>query len=152
MRRPGNVEGNGVRDDSGSGIVEFVVLAAVLLIPALYLVLTLGVVQASVFATHGLARDVARVHSTYADSEQAAYIADTFVEYGMEDYALSDRPAVTVRCSHDPCASPGGIVTASVYVPVSIPGLGAVGLGAAPISITAEHSSQVDQFWDGDPQ
>ena len=50
-------------------IVEFVALSAALLIPSLYLVLTLGSVQAAVFAADTIARDAARIHAVAPDPD-----------------------------------------------------------------------------------
>src|SRR5699024_11380150 len=63
-----------LRED-GNALVEFVVLSAVLLIPALYLVLTLGSVQSAVFAADIIARDrkSTRLNSSHVSISYAVF-------------------------------------------------------------------------------
>lgn len=138
----------GVREDDGSGLIEFVVLCAVLLIPAMYLVLTLGSVQSAVFAVDALSRDAARIHAT-EEPGSAAQRVERLTDFTREDFGLASPLTVNVHCSADPCASPGGTVEAVVSVPVPIPGFGPLGGPEGPVEVSARHVVQVDQYWDG---
>src|SRR5699024_6898680 len=124
-RRPGERRG-GTRlgAEEGNALVEFVVLSAALLIPCLYLVLTLGGVQAAVFAADTIARDAARIHATEPDGSAAAERSARHSAMILEDHGLPAGDVLTLRCSEDPCATPGGTVTAEVRIPVPVPGLG----------------------------
>lgn len=139
-----------LRDERGNTIVEFVVLAVALLIPCLYLVLTLGHVQSAVFAADVLARDAARIHATEPDADLAdqrthQLAADVLADYGIE---ANPGAVVSIRCSAQPCASPGQSVRAEVSIPVQIPGLGPMLGGAGPVRVGASHVAQVDQYRD----
>lgn len=143
-------EGAPIRDvlgrEEGNALVEFVVLSAALLIPTLYLVLTLGNVQAAVFAADTISRDVARIHATDPDSERAAYRAARHTEMILEDHGLPATEVATISCSEDPCASPGGTVSVQVRIPVPVPGLGPILGETGPVAVGASHAVPVDQY------
>lgn len=143
-RRPAVLRRLGEED--GNALVEFVVLSAALLIPCLYLVLTLGNVQAAVFAADTIARDAARIHAIEPDPGRAAVQAARHSEMVLEDHGLPAEDVVTLRCSHDPCATPGGAVTAEVRIPVPVPGLGPILGESGPVAVGASHVVQVDQY------
>lgn len=133
-------------DEDGNALVEFVVLSAALLIPCLYLVLTLGNVQAAVFAADTISRDVARIHATEPDPGRAAVQAARHAEMVLEDHGLSARDVVTLSCTHDPCATPGGTVTAQVRIPVPVPGMGPILGEGGPMAVGASHAVPVDRY------
>lgn len=139
-----------LRGERGNTVVEFVVLSVVLLIPCLYLVLTLGRVQAAVFAADVVARDVARIHATEPDTERAAARSEALVAQVLADHGLDADPSsvVTVTCTADPCASPGGDVRTEVRIPVGIPGIGALWGIEGPIRVGAEHVAHADEYRD----
>lgn len=132
--------------EDGNAILEFVVLSAALLIPSLYLVLTLGNVQAAVFAADTIARDVARIHATETDPQRAAERAARHTEMVLEDHGLPATDVVTLRCSEDPCATPGGTVSAQVRIGVPVPGLGPILGETGPVVVGASHAVPVDLY------
>lgn len=133
-------------DEQGNALVEFVVLSAALLIPTLYLVLTLGNVQAAAFAADTIARDAARIHATEPDPDRAAARASRHMEMVLQDHGLPAGDVVELRCSEEPCATPGGIVTARVRIPVPVPGLGPILGETGPVAVGASHAVPVDQY------
>ena len=135
-----------LRKEDGNAIIEFVVLSAALLIPSLYLVLTLGSVQAAVFAADTISRDVARIHATDTDPERAARRAAEHTAMVLEDHGLSAVDVWQISCSEDPCATPGGMVTAQVRIPVPVPGLGSILGETGPVTVGASHAVPVDQY------
>lgn len=132
--------------EDGNALVEFVVLSAALLIPCLYLVLTLGNVQAAVFAADTISRDVARIHATESDPGIAAERSARHAALVLEDHGLPAGDVVTLTCSEDPCASSGGRIVAQVRIPVPVPGLGPVLGESGPVAVGASHAVQVDQY------
>ncbi|MEE1649635.1 hypothetical protein V1260_02390 [Brachybacterium sp. J144] len=133
-----------LREDRGNAVVEFVVLSAALLIPSLYLVLTLGSVQAAVFAADTISRDAARIHAVEPDPQIAAERTARHTDLVLEDFGLEPGDVVEIRCSEDPCSSPGGTVVATVRIPVPVPGLGPILGDDGPITVGASHSVPVD--------
>jgi len=140
------VVGQALRRPDGNALIEFVVLAVALLIPTLYLVLTLGSVQAAVFAADVIARDAARIHATETDPAAASARSSAHARMVLEDFGLEPGDVVEIRCTEDPCATPGGTVTASVRIPVPVPGLGPVLGGAGPVAVSSEHIAPVDRY------
>lgn len=134
------------RAEDGNALVEFVVLAVALLLPALYLVLALGSVQSAVFAADIIARDTARIHAVEQDASRAQQRSGEHTRMILEDFGLASGEVVDVGCSHDPCATPGGTVTVTVRIPVPIPGLGPVLGQNGPVTVSSGHSVQVDQY------
>lgn len=132
--------------EDGNALVEFVVLSAALLIPCLYLVLTLGNVQAAVFAADTLSRDVARIHATEQDPQVAAARSSRHVALVLEDHGLPASEVVSLTCSEDPCATPGATVAAQVRIPVPVPGLGPILGQGGPVTVGASHAVQVDRY------
>lgn len=132
--------------EDGNALVEFVALSVILLIPSLYLVLSLGSVQGAVFAADVIARDAARIHATEPDASRAEQRTEAMVRMTLEDHGLTSQDAVTIHCSKDPCSAAGSEVTAEVTIGVPIPGLGPM-LGAdGPVHVGAEHVVEADQF------
>lgn len=135
-----------LRRTEGNALVEFVVLSVVLLLPCLYLVLTLGSVQSAVFAADIIARDAARIHATERDPELAQQRSAEHARMVLEDFGLEGADVVEVSCSDDPCATSGGTVAATVRIAVPVPGLGPVLGQDGPIAVSSGHSVQVDQY------
>lgn len=137
-------------DDSGNAIVEFLGLSLVLLIPVAYLLLTLGRLQAAVFATEAAAREAARVVVTSSSSEEAEPRARVAVGLALGDQGFDDDPAgaLTLTCSQDPCLTPGAQVSALVQVEVPLPYVPAFARDVLPLQIpvSAERTAQVDEL------
>lgn len=136
--------------EAGSAVVEFLGGSLLLLVPVVYLVLTLAQLQAGAFAVDGAAREAARALVTTADADDGAARAVAATGLALSDQGLDPalaEDALTVRCTPD-CRSPGAAVIVTVQVPVPLPLVpgwlsGAVPL-AVPVSATA--TSTVDPF------
>ncbi|HSJ20609.1 MAG TPA: hypothetical protein VK964_08555 [Nocardioidaceae bacterium] len=133
-----------VRTERGSGVVEFTWLAILLMVPLLYIVLTVFEVQRAAFATSTAARAAGRAF-TQAPGEVAAHgHAARAVALALRDQDLEvDRRALAVRCTPDPanCLAPGSVVSVSVAYPVPLPLLPAVLGGQRPsIRVESEHT------------
>lgn len=144
MRRPVT---SGLRrqlsDDEGTAPIEFIFASVVLLIPLIYLILTLGHLQAGSYATNTTAINAARVAAEHPDSAQAraeALAQLHFADFGVEDATYD----VTFRCS-DSCTESGDIVTAHVRARIPVPGVPAIfGPQRTPhLTVTAEHSDVI---------
>lgn len=135
-----------LHQEDGNALIEFVVLSAALLIPSLYLVLTLGNVQAAVFAADTISRDVARIHAVETDPDRAARRAAEHSAMVLEDHGLPAGQVWELSCTKNPCATPGGIVTAQVRIAVPVPGLGPILGERGPVTVGASHAAPVDQY------
>jgi Flp pilus assembly protein TadG len=132
------------RDDTGSAVVEFVTLGMLLLLPLVYLVLTLGRVQAAAFATDGAARAAARAFTTAPDEATGRARALAAVRWALKDQGFDVDPAAVARlsCASSPCLAPQARVRVQVSVDVVLPGVPAALDRVARTHVTVR-SSQV---------
>lgn len=144
VRRPSDPE-------AGSAAVEVLTVGLLLLVPLVYLVLTLGALQGAAFAAEGVARQAARVYVLApSDAEGRARLAASAAT-GLADWRI---PASALRlalaCSPAPadCRTPRGTITVTAQVAVALPLLPpALSIGApGSIAITARATQRLSQF------
>lgn len=140
--------GSGAHED-GNALVEFLGAALILMIPTLYLVLTLGRVQAAAFAAQGAAKDAGRAMSIADTAEDGLARAQAAVGIALTDQGFDDDPAaaLTVECSAG-CVDPGSEIATTVRVDVTFPGLGGSPGSWLPLTIpvTAHVVTPVDEY------
>lgn len=120
-------------------MVEFLGVTLILLIPLVYLVVTLGRVQAGAFAAEGAARDAVRAMVTAESAALGAARADAALGIALTDQGFARHEGVlTLECSTTPCLTPGGAVGAVVRVEVSLPLLPDAVRGWLPLSLPVE--------------
>lgn len=110
--------------DAGSAPVEFLTLGVLLLVPIVYLVLVLGVLQGASFAAEGAARHAARMLVDAPSDAQGRQDAATAVRVGLADWGVPESAAsVAIACSPVPadCLAPRGTVRVTVRVAVTLP-------------------------------
>ena len=110
--------------DDGSAAIEVLVLGVLLLVPLVYLVLTVAALQGAAFAAEGAARQAARSIVLARDDAAGRAAGAAAISAGLADWKLPERSAaVTVRCSPDPgdCLTPRGSVVVDVRVAVALP-------------------------------
>jgi hypothetical protein len=110
--------------DRGSASLEFIVAGLLLLVPLVYLVLTVSAVQAASLAVEGAARQASRVFVQSSSIGEANAAVARAVEVTLADYGLDASDAtVTVSCRPNPsaCLTRRGFVTVSVEVTVALP-------------------------------
>lgn len=138
------------REERGSAVVEFLGVTLVLLLPLVYLVLTLGQIQAAAFAAEAAARESGRVLSHEADLPTAAARAQTAVELAFGDHGLAvdGAQALSFTCSAEPCLSPGGQIHVEVETVVRLPLVPDFLAGALPLEVPvqAAHLASVPEF------
>ena len=110
-------------DEQGSAVVEFVFLTIVVLIPLIYLVLTVGRVQAG----------------TYAVTQAAADIA-------FADFGFTGR--LGLDCDGSPCLRPEGRITTRAEVSVPLPLVPDFARAVVPLElpVSATSVATVDRF------
>jgi Flp pilus assembly protein TadG len=139
-------------DDDGSASLEFVTAGMVLLLPLVYLVLTVSSVQAGALAVEGAARQAARVFVQADTAQEAREQARRAIDFALADYGIDSRNAsVSVRCGPHPstCLTRLGTVTVTIAVSVSLPLLPSAIAGDFPVRVPlqASASQQVSRFW-----
>lgn len=112
------------RDERGSAVVEFAWLGALLLVPVIWLVLSVFEVQRGAFATETAARSAARAYALADDDAQGASAARTAARLALEDQGVRGVPiSVKVSCTPFPrnCHSGTSVITVAVRTQVVLP-------------------------------
>jgi Flp pilus assembly protein TadG len=138
--------------ESGNASLEFLTVGMILLVPLVYLVLTLAQLQSGAFAVEGAARQAARVYVQSANLEEAEESAARAIEFALADYGIDGSTAtVDVSCSPNPnvCLTRQGFVTITVATSVSLPLVPPFLNLGVPLSVplSASASQQVSRFW-----
>ncbi|MGL4173558.1 MAG: TadE family protein [Actinomycetota bacterium] len=140
----------GVAADSGSALVEFTLLTMVLIVPLLYLVFTLGRIQAGMYAAQGAAREAGRVFVTTPDEARAHQQALTAAHVALQDQGFTSAELVelNVSCPAGHCRRPDSKIPIRVVVEVVFPGVprGLSAVVPARLEVQAEHVATVDRF------
>ena len=139
----------------GSASLEFLGVGLLLLVPVVYLVLTLAALQAGALAAEGAARHAARSFVLAGSPEEAAERAERAVELTLADYGIEPGTAeVGIACAPDPgtCLARRSLVTVTVGIRVSLPLAPPVLNVETPLSVGMRGVStqQVSRFWSGE--
>lgn len=140
------------RKDDGTATLEFITTGMILLLPLVYLVLTVAAIQGGALAVEGAARQAVRVFVQAASVPDAESRAKRAVEFALADYGLDAADAdVSISCAPHPddCLTRLGFVTVTVGVSVTLPLVPAVLSVSVPLSIPlrATATEQVSRFW-----
>lgn len=137
----------GHRDD-GRAIVEFLAVGILVLVPVVYLIVTLGQVQAAAFAASTASREAGRAFTTAPDEGSAYARAQAAAVLTFEDFDVSSTGTVVVRCDGSPCLRPEGEVESVATVTVRLPLVPDFLSGALPtvVPVSATHVATVDRF------
>jgi Flp pilus assembly protein TadG len=141
-------------DDSerGSAALEFIVIGLILLVPLVYVVVALGLIQGQALGVEASARHIARVVSTSTDAASARTSAHRVLDSVVHEYGI-DRKAVEVHLSCKPagatCPQAGTTVHVTVRTKVALPLVPPVlGLEVmASIPVEASAAQKVSRFW-----
>lgn len=137
------------RREDGSAIIEFLVLATLMLVPVVYLVVTLGRLQAAAFATQGAAREAARAFVTASDETSGRERAQAAAMIAWADQGFTGPRLVSVSISCAPtCLAPGSQVAVRTSLQVVLPAVPRLVDRFLParIPVDAHHSAPVERF------
>lgn len=138
--------------ERGSASLEFLTAGLLLLVPLVYLVLTLAAIQSAALATEGAARQAARVFVQAESTPAGLAAAERALTLALADHAVeASDVALSIRCSPVPsqCHTRRGWVTVETSVRVPLPLLPPVLELRGPLSVPVEASAtqQVSRFW-----
>ena len=146
VRRGIGPEGAG---QDGNVLVEFLGAAIILMIPTLYLILTLGRVQAATFAAQGAAKDAGRALSIAETADEGLGRAHSAIAIALADQGFTADPAtaLVVECTAA-CLDPGTEISTTVRIDVTFPGLGGGPGSWLPLSVpvSAHVVTPVDEY------
>ncbi len=139
-------------DDAGSAALEFILMGLVLLVPVVYLVVTLGLIQGQTMGVEAGARHIARAVSLAPDIETARARAHEVLRDVVDEYGLDAKGVeVTFRCRPKGVACPSAgatlvvTVRTSVGLPLVPPVLGLDRL--ARVDVEASAAQRMSRYW-----
>lgn len=134
-------------DDGGSAVLEFTFLGLLLLVPVVYLVLTVGAVQGASFAVVGAADQAAKVFVDSETTEEAYSRAQQAVHFAVSDFGFPpDDAAVRITCGGT-CLEPGSSVTVAVDLRVPLPLIPTMpGLNTSAATVDSSATQLMERF------
>jgi Flp pilus assembly protein TadG len=136
--------------ERGSAALEFIVVGLLLLVPIVYLIVALGLVQGQSLGAEAASRHIARAVSTATDDADARARADAVLSAVSDEYGLDDVD-LSIDCTPAgaTCPRAGAMlhvtVRTTVTLPLVPPVLGLDRLAAIPVEATA--AQKVSRFW-----
>lgn len=138
--------------ERGSALVEFLGVSLVLLVPLVYLILTMARIQAASFAAEGAAREAGRLIAQADTIEEGIAAAQLGVELAFADQGLEvdSASALQISCSVPDCLVAGGYVSVVVSTGVQLPLAPDFLVGTIPTAVTirADAMTAVSGFRD----
>lgn len=143
MRRP--------TGDEGNALVEFTYLAVLVMVPVVYLLLTVFQVQSAAFGVTEAARQAGRAYVRADTTAEATARARAASNLALADQGISGARPPVVSCAPKPrarCLEPGTRVEVTVTHRVELRFLGALFFGTREptIPVTATHVQVVDRI------
>jgi Flp pilus assembly protein TadG len=137
--------------ETGSASLEFITVGLILLVPLVYLVLAMSVLQGGAFAVEGAARQAARMYVQAPTAAEAEARAERAVLVSLADYGIDEDAAeVSIGCEGGSvCLARRSVVTVTVRVQVTLPFVPAVlsRSHAGTIALQASATQTVSRFW-----
>ena len=138
------------RDDRGSALVELSWLGILLLVPMLWIVMSVFEVQRGAFAVSAAARAAGRAYALADDDAQGRARAEAAARLALADQGVGDQPlSVSVSCRPFPqdCHAGTSVITVRIGSRVDLPLMPAVFGGQAPgFALDASHTVPIGQF------
>ena len=138
------------RDERGSALIEVTWLSVLLLVPLLYVVLSVFEVQRSAFAVNAATRAAGRAYTLAPSRGEADQRARAAAAVALEDEGLRmSRGRLDLGCDPDParCLSPGSVVHVRMVYPVDLPLMPtALGGNTPRIRVEGDHSVPYGSF------
>ncbi len=137
--------------ERGSAALEFIVIGLILLVPLVYLVVALGLIQGQTLGAEAGARHIARIVSLATGADSAREAADRVLASVVEEYGI-DAASVDVSMECLPagsCPRAGATLVITVETRVALPFVPPVlGLDRlASIPIEASAAQKLSRFW-----
>lgn len=134
-----------LRGDDGNALVEFVSLSLLLIVPLVYVLITVFQVQRAAFGVTEAARQAGRAYVTTTDGDPAAR-AQVAADLALRDQ-IPGFGSAAVSYPQPPSLQPGATVIVRVSHEVTLPVLGGLFGRVEPrIPVRATHVEVVDRF------
>ncbi len=87
-------DGDGRTADDGSAILEFIFIAVLIMVPLVYLIVTVADVQRSTLAVTQAAREAGRAFATAESTADGLRRAEIAASLALADEGIDERPAI----------------------------------------------------------
>lgn len=138
------------RDDGGSALVEFTWLALILLVPLVWIVMSVFEVQRGAFAVSAAARAAGRAYALAPDDATGTARAQAVAEQVMAEQGSPGqkvRVAVSCRSPQGSCHVGTAVITVRVDSSVSLPAAPRIlGEEAATFALSSSHTVPIGQY------
>ena len=134
--------------ESGRASLEFLLFGVALLIPVMFLGMSLASIQGATLAAPGASDQAARVFVQQTGLVEASSRAETATVVALRNHGVDSYARLERFCEPSPCLSPGSAVTIRVSVEAPLftssvlPGV----LGAETITVSAESTRIVSRY------
>jgi Flp pilus assembly protein TadG len=136
--------------EAGSATIEFVGVSLVLLLPLLYLLLSVFAVQRAAFAVSQAAREAGRAYSTAPTAGIGAQRAEYAARLAMSDQGVADDTSVRFAPEGTRCGSSSADGAASlqpgVHFVVCVRSAARLPVGGLSIPVNGQFAVAVDAF------
>lgn len=131
------------RNQRGSALIEVTWLSLLLLVPLLYVVLSVFEVQRSAFGVNAAARAAGRAYATAPDEASGMERAHAAAALALEDQKVDPaKLGLHITCDPDPanCLAPGAVIEVDLEYPVALPLMpSALGGDTPSFRVSASH-------------
>jgi Flp pilus assembly protein TadG len=134
--------------ERGSASIEFIVVGVAIILPLIYIAITVLTLNAAQFASNQAAREGARAFVTSSSNSSANQRASIAANQAFADYGLTEsQPQIAITCDHISCLTPGGRVSVEVTTQVPLPFVPRWGSSdLVTVPITSQATLLVDQY------
>ena len=141
---------HGLRDERGSALVELVWLGIILLVPLVWIVMSVFEVQRGAYAVSAAARAAGRAYALAEDDARGRADAQAVMARTLADQGVADmRGSLHVSCSPYPgsCHQGGSVVTVRVDSRVALPLMPEIlGGGSPSFTLDASHTVPIGTY------
>jgi Flp pilus assembly protein TadG len=133
--------------DEGSAAIEFIGLSIVLLLPVVYVLLSVFQLQRAAFGVSQAAREAGRAYATAVTSGEAPDRAREAADLAVHDQGVEGSPSVTYTGA--PSLQPGSRFTVRIDMDVALPYAGHgkfLGLIPATVGVHSSYTVVIDEF------
>lgn len=137
--------------DDGTASVEFILFGIALLIPLMYLLVTVFSIQSAAYGVSSASREAGRAFVQSPGGTDPQTRAFAAARVALLDHGIELAPEqLIVTCSASPCLTPGATVDVNLELDVALPLLPNI-FGDAPASVAVHgrHTAVVDRFRPG---
>ena len=136
-----------VRGEDGSAAIEFIGLSIVLLLPVVYVLLTVFQLQRAAFGVSQAAREAGRAYATAPSSGMATDRAREAADLAVHDQGVDGSPSVSYTST--PSLQPGSRFSVRIDMDVPLPYAGHgkfLGLIPATVGVHSTYTVVIDEY------